>query len=82
MPSICQMETQSGTALRKQSHPPLIPTDLTTNTQARAASIQVSSGSKAGEINNISIHTVVSIELQVTNTDDHMVVLQAKGTQQ
>ena len=36
--------------------PPLRPPNLTTNTQACSASIQVYSGAKAGEINNISRH--------------------------
>ena len=54
---------------------PLNPTELTTNTQACAASIQVSSEAKAEEINNISLQTVSPIELQVTRTDDPMVVL-------
>ena len=54
---------------------PLNPTELTTNAQACAASIQVSSEAKAEEINNISLQTVSPIELQVTRTDDPMVVL-------
>ena len=57
----------------------LIPPDLTTNTQACADYIQVSSGTNAEEINNISRHAVVPIELQVTRTDDPMVFLHEKG---
>ena len=60
---------------------PLIPPNLTTNTQECAASIQVSPGSKAEEINNISRHTVAPIKLQVTRTDDSMVVLRSKVMQ-
>ena len=66
----------------KKRHPPLIPTNLTTNTQASATSTQVYSGAKAEVINNISRHTVASIELQITRTDNNMVVLREKGTQQ
>ena len=62
--------------------PPLILSDFTTNSQACDASIQVSSGSKAEEINNISFQTVGPIEVKITRTDDHMFVLRAKGTQQ
>ena len=40
---------------------PLIPTNLTTNTQACTASIQVSFGPRAEEINNISRQAVVTI---------------------
>ena len=60
---------------------PLSPPELTTNTQACAASIQVYSGAKAEEINNISLQKVAPIKLQVTRTDDPMVFFQAKGTQ-
>ena len=56
--------------------------NLTTNSQVYAACIQVSSGSKAEEINNISRQAVAPIELQVTRTDYPMVVFQIKGTQQ
>ena len=66
----------------KKKLPPLSPPGLTKNTQACAASTLVSSGAKAEEINNISHHTVTPIELQITRTDNPMVVLQAKGTQQ
>ena len=59
----------------------LSPTELTMNNQACAASVQVSSGEKAEEINNISRHTVAPIEVQVTRTDYPMVVLQEKGSQ-
>ena len=65
----------------ENKYTPLIPPDLTINTQACAASIQVFSGSKAEEINEISHHTVATIEIQLTRTDDPMVVLQAKGSQ-
>ena len=61
---------------------PLSPTNLTTNTKACAASIQVSSGTKAEEINNISRHAIASIEFQVNRTDDPKVFLLSKGTQQ
>ena len=61
--------------------PPLSPPDLTTNTQECAASIQVSFGDKAEQINNILRHKVVPIELQVTRTDDNIFVLQSKDTQ-
>ena len=61
---------------------PLRPPKLTKNTQACAASIQVSYWAKAEEINNISLQTVSPIKLQVTSTDDPMVVLRVKGTQQ
>ena len=64
----------------KTKLPPLIPPNLTTNNQACAASIQVYSGTKAGEIKNISCHTVAPIKLQVTRNDDSMVVLREKGT--
>ena len=47
MPSRCQMETLSWADLRKQCYPPLSPPNLTINTQAFAASIQVSPGAKA-----------------------------------
>ena len=62
--------------------PPLIFPNLTTNTQACYSSIQVSSGSKAEEINNIYGQKVVPIFLQVTRNDDPMVVLREKGMQQ
>ena len=66
----------------KTKLPPLIPNYLTTNTQACSASIQVSSGANTEEIKYISLQTVAPIELQVTRTDDPMVVLQEKGVQQ
>ena len=62
--------------------PPFSPPNLTTNTQACDAFIQVSSGANYEEINNISRHTVAPIELKVTRTDNHMVVLWENGTQQ
>ena len=74
-PSRCQLEKSSGIALLKQSYPPLRPPKLTTNTQACAASIQVSSGAKAEEINDTSRHKVAHIEVQVTRTDDPMIFL-------
>ena len=61
--------------------PPFIPPNLWTNTQVCAASIQLSSWSKAEEINNISLQTVVTIKLRVTRTDDPMFLFWAKGTQ-
>ena len=57
----------------KKRYPPLIPTNLTTNTQELAAFVQVSSGPKAEEINEISRRTVAPIEVQETRTDDPMV---------
>ena len=69
-------------SFEKKKLPPLRPPNLTTNTQACAASIQVYSGAKAEEINNISLHKVAPIDLQVNITDDPMVVFQAKSTQQ
>ena len=60
----------------------LIPHELTINSQACAASIQVASEPPAKEINNRSCPKVAPIELQVTRNDDPMVVLQAKGMQQ
>ena len=60
----------------------LIPPDLTTNTQACAASVQLSSGDKAEEINNIWRQTVAPSELQGPMTDDPIVVLREKGEQQ
>ena len=66
----------------KTKLPSLVPNDLTTNTQACAASIQVSSGANTEEIKNISLQTVAPIELQVTRTDDPMVLLQENGMQQ
>ena len=66
----------------KTNLPPLSPPKLTKNTQACAASTQVSSVSKAEEINNISRQTFAPIKLQVTSTDDNMVFLRSKGMQQ
>ena len=68
--------------MQKKNYPPLIRPNLTTNTQSCAASIQVSSEAKVEEINNISYHIVAPIKLQVTSTEDPMVVLREKGTQQ
>ena len=78
MPSRCQLETSSR---KSYPPPPLSPPYLTTNTQECAASVQLSSGAKSKEINNISRHTVSPIKLQVTSTDDTMVVLREKGMQ-
>ena len=55
--------------------------DLTMNIQECDALIQVSSVAKSEEINKISRHTVANIEVQVTRTDDTMVVLRAKSGQ-
>ena len=52
------------------------------DTQTCAASIQVYYGSKAEEINKISIHTVAPIDLQLTRTNDPIFSLRAKGSQQ
>ena len=60
----------SKTKLPHLRHP-----DLTTNIQACDASIQVSFGYKAEEINNISCQIVVPIKLQVIRTEDPTVVL-------
>ena len=54
---------------------PIQPPDIATNIQACAASVEVYSGAKSEEINNISRQTVAHIGLKVTRTDDHMVVL-------
>ena len=43
---------------------PLVHPDLTKTTHACAASVQISSGAKAEEINNISRRTVAPIEIQ------------------
>ena len=61
---------------------PLSLPNFTRNTQACASSVQVSFRVKAEEIKNISLHIVAPIKLHVTRTDDPMVVLQAKDTQQ
>ena len=47
----------------KTNLPPLSPTDLTTNAQACAASIQVSFADKAEEINKILLQTFSPIKL-------------------
>ena len=52
------------------------------NIQECDALIQVSSVAKSEEINNKSHQKVAPIELHVTMTDDPMVVLRAKSTQQ
>ena len=61
---------------------PLSPPDLTTNNQACADYIQVSSEAKAEEVNNISCQTIAPIKLKVTRTDDPMVVLWSNSMQQ
>ena len=61
--------------------PPLSPPNLTTNTQACSASVQVSSGAKYEEIYEMSRHKVAPIGVQESSTNDPMVVLQAKGIQ-
>ena len=60
--------------------PPLIPTELTTNTHACDALIQVSSGSKDEEMNKISHRTVATIELQETRTNNPMVFLRENSS--
>ena len=59
----------------KKSIPPLRPPGITTNIQACAASIQVSYGYKAEEINEISRIILAPIYVEVTRTDVPMVVL-------
>ena len=61
---------------------PLISTGLTTNTQAFNTSVQVSSGSKDEETNEIPRHKVSPIEVKQTRTNDPMVALRVKGSQQ
>ena len=61
---------------------PLNPTYFIKNTLACAASIEVSSGAKAEEINNVSFHAAEPTDVQLTRTDDTIVVLRAKCTQQ
>ena len=57
---------------------PLSPPNMITNTQAMVASVQTSSKG----INQISEDTVASIQLQVTRTNDPMLIIQAKGRTQ
>ena len=80
--SSCQLVTSVETYLIKKMYPPLIPKDLTKNTQVCAASIEVSSVSNTEEINNISLQTVAPIDLHVTSTNDPVIFLQEKGMQQ
>ena len=70
-----------GQLYENKATPPS-PPNITTNIQTCAASIQVYYVANAGEINNILCETVAPIQLQVIRTDDPMVVLQSKGTQQ
>ena len=64
----------------KTKLPPLIPTKITTNTQACDAYIQVSSGSRYEQINEISHRKVSPIDVQVTITNYPMFVLQERGS--
>ena len=57
---------------------PLSPPNMITNTQAMVASVQTSSKG----INQISEDTLAPIELQVTRTNDPMVIIRAKGSTQ
>ena len=79
-------KVSSGKVIRdrflKIKLPPLITPELTTNTQACDAFIQVSSGAKAKEINNISRRTVAPIEVKETRTDANMLVLREKNSKQ
>ena len=58
--------------------PPFSPPIMITNTQAMVASVQTSSKT----INKIAEDTVAPIQLQVTRTNDPMVIIQAKGRTQ
>ena len=57
---------------------PLMPPNMITNTQACVASIQTSSKG----INQIAEDTLAPIQLQVTRTNDPMVIIRAKGSTQ
>ena len=57
---------------------PLSPPNMITNTQAMAASVQTSSKG----INCIAEDTVAPIQLQVTRTNEPMVIIRAKGSNQ
>ena len=59
-------------------HHPLSPPNMITNTQACVASVQTSSKG----INQISEDTLSPIQLQVTRTNDPMVIIRAKGSTQ
>ena len=66
----------------KTKQTPLRTPDLTTNTQECSTSVQVTSVTKSGKTNEISLRTVAPIEVEEIRTDDPMVVLQEKGSQQ
>ena len=72
----------SGNIIRdsvaKTHIPPLTPPNMITNTQACVASIQTSSKG----INQIAEDTLAPIQLQVTRTNDPMVIIRAKGSTQ
>ena len=55
---------------------PLSPPNIITNTQAMVASAQTSSKG----FNFIAEDTVAPIQLEVTRTDDPMVIIRAKGS--
>ena len=57
---------------------PLSPPNIITNTQAMVASFQTSSKG----VNYIAEDTVVPIQLEVTSTNDPMVIIRAKGSTQ
>ena len=57
---------------------PLSPTNMITNTQACVASAQTSSKG----INHIAEDTLAPIKLQVTRTNDPMVIIRAKDSTQ
>ena len=59
-------------------HHPLSPPNIITNTQEMVASVQTSSTG----INLIAEGTVAPIQLQVTSTNDPMVIIRAKGSTQ
>ena len=57
---------------------PLSPPNMITNTQAMVASVQTSSNG----VNWISEDTVASVQLEVTRTNDPIVIIRAKGSTQ
>ena len=57
---------------------PLIPPNMITNTQACVASVHTSSKG----INQIAEDTLTHVKLQVTRTNDPMVIIRAKGITQ
>ena len=66
-------------SLTKTHLPPLSPPNMITNMQACVASIQKSSK----VINHIAEDTLAPIQFQVTRTNNHMLIVQAKvSTQQ